>query len=355
MGAALLGASLGFALVAKYTTIYLVLIVPVVLLLQRHRLPQRRAFLGHVCLVAAVGCLVVHAAFLFQGSFVPLERYEFRSELFGSIQRLSGPAAALPVPLPAPWIEGLDWVRYNDRYGAWGEDVVVLGRHSGFAGFWYTYIVVLLSKFPIGFLVMMVLAGGVVARREPRSWLHGDEAPLVLPALMLFGALSLLTQAQLGVRHLLLVVPLLCVLTGAAAEDWAEVPVWRRRAIGLLGTWILVSTLSYHPHYICYFNEFVWDRTKAYRVLLDSNLNWNQNDGYVRQYLDDHPDARTQAPRPADGHYLIDTNLVGGLNGGLDTYRWLRTQHEPVGHVAYTHLIYRISGYGDQGETGQPK
>ena len=50
-----------------------------------------------------------------------------------------------------------------------------------------------------------------------------------------------------------------------------------RLLIGGLVLYLVVSVLSYYPHFIPYFNELVWDRTKAYRILVDSNLGWSQN------------------------------------------------------------------------------
>jgi 4-amino-4-deoxy-L-arabinose transferase-like glycosyltransferase len=335
------GAALGFALVAKCTAVYLLPALALVAVLQWRRLPGARPLVAQLCLVTLATLLVVNSAFLFRGTFTPLQRYECRSALFQALQ--DGPIAALPIPLPRPWVEGVDWVRFRDRNGMWGEDVVVLGRHSEFQGLPHTYLVVLLTKFPLAWLALLAAGLGVVARTGRRGWLHGDEAMLLIPALVLITALSLLTRAQLGVRHLLVVVPLLCVVAGATVRGWHALPRWRKAVVGGLAAWLLISTLSYHPHYIPYFNELVWDRTKAYRVLLDSNLDWGQDGWYVQQYLQDHPGVETDARFPFDGTYLVSANQVGGL---ADTkhYVWLQ-RHDPVDHVGYSHLVYEISGY----------
>jgi len=335
------GAALGFALAAKYTALYLIPALALVAGLQWRRLPRPGRLAAHVGWVALAAVVVVNSAFLARGSFTPLQRYECRSALFQGLQ--DTPVAALPIPLPRPWVEGVDWVRFRDRNGMWGEDIVVLGRHSEYQGLPHTYVVVLLTKFPLGWLALVAAGLGVVARTGKRGWLQGGEGVLVIPVLILFTVLSLFTRAQLGVRHLLVVVPLLCVLAGAAVRDWHEFPRWRKGVIGALGTWILISTLSYHPHYLPYFNELVWDRTRAYRVLLDSNLDWGQDAHRVEAYLHLHPDTETDARYPFDGRYIVSANQVGGLFGE-DHYTWLQ-DHEPVDHVGYSHLVYEITGY----------
>jgi hypothetical protein len=57
----------------------------------------------------------------------------------------------------------------------------------------------------------------------------------------------------------------------------------------ILVIWAAASALSYYPHFISYFNEFVPDRKLAYRHLADSNLDWHGNDWYLAEYIRRHP------------------------------------------------------------------
>jgi hypothetical protein len=118
-----------------------------------------------------------------------------------------------------------------------------------------------------------------------------------------------------------------------------------RGLLGVLGgllLWLGASTLSYYPHFLAYFNEFVWDRKQAYRVLVDSNLDWGQDGRYVARYLRDHPDVSLGPDRPRPGTLLVSANNYVGLSRD-EQFRWLRENFEPVGHVAYSHLLFRVT------------
>jgi hypothetical protein len=110
---------------------------------------------------------------------------------------------------------------------------------------------------------------------------------------------------------------------------------------GLL-VWLGVSTLSYYPHFLAYFNEFVRDRTQSYRILVDSNLDWGQSGRYVERYLRAHPDASLEPERPRPGTLLVSANKFSGLLLG-EQFRWLRENFEPVGHVAYAYLLFHVT------------
>ena len=77
--------------------------------------------------------------------------------------------------------------------------------------------------------------------------------------------------------------------------------------------YLVASVLSYYPHFIPYFNELVWDRSKAYRILADSNLGWSQNHWYLRRYLRRHPEALFEPPGLQAGTIVLSVNKYVGL------------------------------------------
>jgi hypothetical protein len=105
----------------------------------------------------------------------------------------------------------------------------------------------------------------------------------------------------------------------------------------------VVSVLSYHPHYIPYFNEIVWDRRYAYKYLADSNLDWGQADFYLEDYLAENPNARVEPLQPRDGTTIVSVNALVGVEGERDRYAWLRENFEPVDTIGYMYLVYEIS------------
>ncbi len=78
---------------------------------------------------------------------------------------------------------------------------------------------------------------------------------------------------------------------------------------GLL-LWHAASTLSYHPHFMSYFNELVGRRVNAYRWLADSNLDWEDRSYDIRRFAARHPDRRfvVDPSGPRAGYVLVSAN-----------------------------------------------
>ncbi len=51
---------------------------------------------------------------------------------------------------------------------------------------------------------------------------------------------------------------------------------------------------------------------------------------------------RRAPERPRAGTLLVSANQLSGLLLG-ERFRWLRENFEPAGHVAYSHLLFRIT------------
>jgi hypothetical protein len=100
---------------------------------------------------------------------------------------------------------------------------------------------------------------------------------------------------------------------------------------------------SYYPHFLPYFNELIGNRTNAYRILADSNLDWRQHSWYFQQYLDAHPNVIVEPERPTAGTILVGVNMLTGVAGEPERFRWLREHFTPVGHIAHAVLIYEVS------------
>ncbi len=65
-----------------------------------------------------------------RGVGAPLESYAFKSRFFAARAGARGTLARLPLPLPAPYLEGLDWSRHYDETGGLGESVPVQGTQA---------------------------------------------------------------------------------------------------------------------------------------------------------------------------------------------------------------------------------
>jgi len=168
-------ATLGLAQLSKYTAVYLYPLFLVLLLLHSWRRrarwrrrsagclgPDLRRLAGFATLFLVVSLFVVNAGFLFNRPFVPLAHYDLRSDLFTTLQRTPG-LNRIPVPLPAPYVEGLDRVRHNDTTGGKIPGIYLRGQlrqsgSEGFTGFKSYYLWCYLLKVPLAAQCFLVLA-----------------------------------------------------------------------------------------------------------------------------------------------------------------------------------------------------
>lgn len=356
-GLGLLALAIGLAQLAKYTAVFLYPLAAVLLLTRdlpdltgwlRQQdwaalgLYARRA-LVYAGVIASVSLGLINAGFLFNRSFTPLGEYKFRSELFQQTQARLRYFSAWPVPVPYPYIDGLDQVLYRERSGFGFGKIYLLGelrKDQGFAGY---YLVAYLVKTPLAIQIAVIAAVlAIFWKRKGRSLLE-NELFLLGPILFFTIYFNFFYWAQIGIRFLLVEFPFLLILCGSLVQDWAGLGRWRRAALGGLAAWLAISTLSYYPHYIPYFNELVLDRRMAYQILADSNLDWGQAGWYARQYLSAHPEIQVDPDRPVSGRILISPNDLVGITAEPETYAWLRENFYPVDTVAYTYLVFDVS------------
>jgi hypothetical protein len=375
-GAAVFAAlALALAQLAKYTCIFLYPLLAVAALAayggpvaraladrDRPRLRrQLRAALGVAALIATATLLVVNLGFLGNRTFTPFGRYEFRSELFRRMQSLPG-LRALPVPLPYPYLQGIDLVRFRERGGKIFGRIYLCGQLRENEGFKAYYLYAYLFKTPLGGQLLFFLAAAAYALRRRSFRFRRDEIWMLAPALAFWIYFDLLYKAQIGIRYLLVAFPLMHVFTGSllAAEPVAPevagiAPSVRRRPAGaarraaiagiagISAFAIAASVLAAFPDgYISYFNELVPDRGRAYEILADSNLDWGQDEAVLVRYLAAHPEVSVNPPAPVPGRLVIGANFLTGVmrNG---RYGWLRHNFEPVGAVTPSHLIFEIA------------
>ena len=320
------GLATAAALASKFTSVLLVPIVIVLALALRAPMaPRRRA--AAVGLTLAVALFGINAVYLFDGSFRLAGAYQWRSARF----RATVPDG-LPVPLPQAYAIGLDYSRLlqEDPYLGRGNNYVLgeLNRD----GRWYAFPLMLLLKTPLATFVLIALA----ARRAPRDAL----VVLLVPAATVVVFFSTMVDPQLGIRYILPALPFLVVLASGALAEGASRP----RAAWILAAWAVVSALSYHPHYIAYFNELIGRRVNAYRYLADSNLDWEDHAHFIARYQRRHPEMRiaVNPEGPQAGYLLVGANDLVGIFDP-EKYRWLRENFRPVGHVGYSHLLFNVT------------
>lgn len=318
------------AALSKYTALLLIVLVPALALfggalrsLATRRRAAGLALAGSVAFVLLV-LLQVAAAYGFDGLLSRAAETRWQSDL---LKR----AAALDVrlPVPVPYAQGFDFAADLQERGAFAPTYVLGQRHP--RGVWYAFPVMVLLKTPLaGFGLLALGLAALRARRDALLyWL--------LPAALILAFFSLGVQIQIGVRYVLPALLLGVPLAGAAALSA------RPRLVLGLALWYVASSLSYLPHPMSYFNELIGGRVNAWRFLADSNLDWEDRSAEIAAYSARHPelDIAVEPPEPRSGYVLVGANRLLGLIGD-DDYRWLRKNHEPIGHVGYSYLLFSV-------------
>ena len=294
---------------------------------------------------AAMSIVTINLGFDFSGTGTPLSRYTFKDPIFKKLQA-TPIISKLPLPLPVPYVQGLDLVKFEERMGqAWGNIYMAgqlrVNHHDGtLHGFPGYYFYAAFFKVPIGTQIIFLVAlfGYFWRRAQPAAGeLRRHEIFLLVPILFYWIYFNFFFNAQIGIRHVLPVFALATVFCGrflATPES-----KFRRYAAVVLVAWVGASALSYYPHFISYFNEFVPDRKLAYRHLADSNLDWRGNEWYLTEYIHRHPRVIVDPRKPQAGRIVVPVNALVGVNRNPEEYRWLRERFTPVGHIAYSYLV----------------
>jgi len=304
----------------------------------------RRSFIA-ITFFVAVSIVTINLGFGFSGIGTPLSGYTLKDPFFKKL-RATPIIGNLPLPLPVPYIQGLDLVKFEERMGeAWGNIYMAgqlrVNHHNGtLHGFPGYYFYAAFFKVPIAKqMIFLVALFGSFSRRGQRG-LRREEIFLLVPILVYWVSLNFFFNAEVGIRHVLPVVILATIFCGRFLAN-PESKLRRYTALVLV-VWTAASALSYYPHFISYFNEFVPDRKLAYRHLADSNLDWRGNEWYLTEYVRRHPDVIVDPRKPHAGRIIVPVNALVGVNRNPEEYRWLREHFTPVDHIAYSYLVYDV-------------
>jgi hypothetical protein len=391
--AALSGASLGFAILAKSSWIILPplwLLITVVRGLVRRRETAARQACSSASLQFGASLLValyvLNLAYGFDGSVSRLGSFDFSSRTFsGRSDSRTGNrfqqswASNLPVPLPRQFVLGLD-LQQRD-FEAFPHRSYLRGewKHGGWPHY---YLYALAVKTPIGLwlLGLTAVTWGIVRCASPG---RVDEVPqrrdramgiaiLALPAVLLFVTVSSQRSFNHHFRYVLPCFgPAIVLISSVALSTRRSVRLW---TLGCT-LWLVVSSASVAPHSLSYFNELAGGPRNGSAHLLHSNVDWGQGLIALDHWMKQHPERRPmflayhgfysptdwgldvqpppQGPfwdeRPHDrsfrpGWYAISVNYLRGAEWRLDNrdaYRPL-LDHEPSAWCGGAIAMYQV-------------
>jgi hypothetical protein len=184
-------------------------------------------------------------------------------------------------PLPAPLVEG---VRFQLAASSAGEFPAFLNGEWSQRGWWYYYLVALGLKTPVPTLVFLLAGFMAMARRR---WRGSGDLWIALPPLLLLYFLSFHYGKNYGIRYVIPALPFLLLLAGVGFDAMLQRTRSGAVCAALLLAWQLVACTVGSPHHLAYFNELAGGGDRARRLLLDSNLDWGQDLGRLKEYLDE--------------------------------------------------------------------
>jgi 4-amino-4-deoxy-L-arabinose transferase-like glycosyltransferase len=343
------GLAMGVALLCKFSTVLLVPFFAVLTLLSIGLRPGRLlGYLSGLVITGVSGALLVLLPYVWITAHYPPEQ-QLWDTYFAFFATVDGPAGRMGQETPEAYFATL----LNDRtrdlracvYGntnhprprlrcpaeitifladkpvlrAWGEYlfgiiwIVHRVKHSAriyflgdvtASGSALYFPIVYMVKEPLPFLLLTALALSLALGRVWISswgisaflrWVRVHPAETVMLGwIALYWSVALGSQFNIGIRHLLPVMPFTIILVArecnqwltrtlslrAASISWAKVVV-----VALALIWQVLSVLSIYPSFLAYFNEGVGGPDGGVRYVVDSNLDWGQDLGRLRTFV----------------------------------------------------------------------
>lgn len=288
---------------------------------------------------------------------------------------------------------------------AGGNTTFFLGQISN-AGWKLYFPIIYLIKEPLALHIMTLMALAIFVyylfkrRRQENlksqrpnnsgwltkffSWFGKNfDALAMFGFIAFYWAVSIRSNLNIGVRHILPTFPLIYALVASQIVAWVRkkknekkiLSYAKRGTVGLLMIWQAASVMAIYPSFLAYFNESIGGPQNGYKYAVDSNLDWGQDlkrlknwvdeqgiqkiyldyfgGGDVKYYLGEKFQSWWGDRNPSDlesGDWLAVSatflqggrgKLVPGYKGSAGYYDWLN-QYKPVTTIGYSIFVYQI-------------
>ena len=346
-------------------------------------------------LVFLIGYILIWPVYQYHVWNYPPERQVQDSEVFLSaypnfIRKPLLWAADKPILRPyAQYFTGLFMVFHR---AAFGHTTYFLGEISNLG--WKSYFpIVYLIKEPLALhiltLVALLYAAWLIKKpfwinplQRAKNWIknHFPEFAMLVFIGIYWGT-SLMSNLNIGVRHLLPAFPFTILLVSKTTISWLKQPYLRLKylLLAILIFWQAISVLSIYPHFLAYANEIAGGPNNLYIYTVDSNLDWGQDLKRLKKWVENPPaggridkiyvdyfgggdtkyylgekfvpwNGTKNSKEFPKGNYLAvsATFLQGGrgepvpgFNQPYGHYRWL-DKYEPIAKIGYSIFVYYI-------------
>lgn len=283
-----LGLATGFALCTKFSSILLAVLLPLLLVIDaiafagEEKARRLLRYAGALIAVAGIAFIVVWAAYGF--------RYAARpgGAEVASPPNLPKAHGAVPTRV-LPQLER--WHVFPESYLVGLQDVLVeseIGRPCFLLGklyrngIWFFFPVDITIKFTIPVLLMTLISAACFRfwRQRLRQLLF-----LMLPVIVFLG-FSMRSKLNIGIRHLLPILPPLIIFAAAGTWSLARRQKWMMAALAALLAFQIATSVHAFPNYLSYANELWGGPAETYRYVANSDVDWGQAQKMARAYVD---------------------------------------------------------------------
>ena len=153
-------------------------------------------------------------------------------------------------------------------------------------GLWYYFPVVFLLKTQIIALLGLLIAIYFTIKNKLKNLLKPEYFILFAP-LLIYGLISITNKLNLGIRHIMPIIPLLSIGLAVVLDKCLEKTSKKYR--GYLASLCLLlyvlPIIIQFPNMLGYSNLFVYPYQDGYKYYNDSNLDWGQQAKYIVKYI----------------------------------------------------------------------
>ncbi len=272
-----LGGALGLGLATKFSAVLLLPAVFVAWVLSLPMSGSRSRAIGHGLAILAAAWLVLDGVYLLanhsyerelgrqviqdycqgKGTVIVEDRLHGAEEWLLGLERID--------PFLAQWATGLLAVQAQNQIGVYASFAFGEIRSDGR---WWYFPVLFLVKTPIAILLAMAAAAWVLRDFYRRSWKPWLPAMVTV---VVYGVAAVLSSYNLGIRHLLPILPLLYL---------PIVAIWIRRplASAALVAVLFLESLALEPLWMSHTNTWwLGDRDPFRHSFAAGNLEYRQN------------------------------------------------------------------------------
>jgi hypothetical protein len=361
--AAALGACSAAAILSKFSALpFLVMMIAAVIAWRywlgrasaAQSLPLTKSHLSAMPMLIASGLLVTWASYGFQLTSLA----DPQPGAAGGLLQTVSQAEVYPAFLKKVTVGLIQMVGFSGT----GHPSYLLGE-TGSGGWPHYYLVGLLVRTPLPLLGLGLagLALMVSASRQSRNYAFALPA-LAFLAIMIF--VTLTSSINIGIRHILIVYPLLAIGAGYGISQLCSVVRLRIPALALalvLAGWQFAASLYAHPDQLTYFNILAGNSPE--RILINADLDWGQDldrlsaelkargataisidyNGSADPARHDLPQIHILKPdEPVTGWIAVSLFHLAWFH---NDYAWL-LEHEPVARVGKSIDLYFIPDDG---------